>query len=103
MALNKFEGDSKLPTADELLSSVEHCNKEPSSVALVICSDRSLPIVHDCLQRNSYKDTQTFGFHKQYKSDKNSQAGFISSLLFAVIGFKRKSILQLGLVTLSKD
>ncbi len=97
MGLKKFTGDDRAPTQaeiDTMLGAVEFCNKDRQSVALVICLDRQLHMVHDSLQKIGYKKTQTMGFHKQFKSDKRPQGGFISSLLFAVVGWKNVQVLQ---------
>jgi hypothetical protein len=94
MGLGKFEGDDKLPeekSVEAQIEAIEGCNKAINSIFVVICHHLQQALVSRVLKQFGYKDQQPMVFHKAYKADKAPQGGFVSAVLFAVVGFKDRS------------
>ena len=97
MGLQKFPGDDRLITMEELgaqLAAIENVNTESNSIIFIICMDRQMGEIRDLLPRFGYTNTQPFVIHKRFKTDKVLQGGFISAAVFAVIGFKDVSVMR---------
>ena len=94
MGLNKFPGDTREAKAEELdawIKSIENVNRSTSTVLFCITPWSQLQLMEKILKANGYPDVENLFLHKQWKSDKAVAGGLVSSLLFAVVGYKSKA------------
>ncbi len=105
MGLNKFPGDtSRLAPMEfkKMVQSIEEINRSLSTVFFCITPYQQVNMVEETLKLFGYNETELLVLHKQWKSDKRSTGGFVSSVLTCVVGYKDKAT-SWGAASLPKD
>ena len=94
MGLQKFQGDDRVATKEELIAwfeAIREVNVDIHTVCVCVTPREQIDLVMQIMRRIGFVDTEMMVFHKQFKSDKARTGGFISSCLYAVVGYKDKA------------
>jgi len=94
MGLQKFQGDDRVAGKEELTAwfeAIRDVNVDLYTVCVCVTPREQIDLVMQIMRRVDFVETELLVLHKQYKSDKVRTGGFISSTLFAVVGYKDKA------------
>jgi hypothetical protein len=94
MGLQKFQGDDRVATKEELTAwfeAIRDVNVDLYTVCVCVTPREQIDLVMQIMRRVDFVETELLVLHKQYKSDKVRTGRFISSCLYAVVGYKDKA------------